>query len=314
MAASPARALAVKRVGMLIPLSERDEEAQRELRVFRDRLGQLGWIEGKNLQFDYRWSGGDFTRIRPMVSELVARKPDLIVSRTTPVTAAVVKETRTIPIVFVVVSDPVGDGFVTSMARPGMNVTGFTNVEASLGGKWIQLLKELRPGLSRVGALFNPKTAPGAGGAFYMRSIEEAGAPIGARIVALPAADGPAIERAIESLAGQPDAALLVMPDVTNLHYRKLIVDTVARYRILAVYPTSAYAADGALATYGVDLTDLYRRSAEYVDRILRGAKPGELPVQAPVKFELIFNLKTAKALGISIPDLLLVRADRVIQ
>ena len=272
-----ARAQATKRIGVLSPLAEDDTEAQRELRSFRHRLGELGWTDGRNLRLDHRWTGGDFARLPTTASELLAQKPDVILSRSTPVTAALMKQTRTVPIVFVVVSDPVGDGLVMNLARPEGNVTGFTNVEPSLGGKWLQLLKEMRPGLSRAAALFNPKTAPGGGGASHMRSIEEAAAPIGVKIVPMHAADAPAIERAIESLASQPNAALLVMPDATNVQHRRLIVATVARHQVLAVYPTSAFAAEGALATYGVDLPDLYRRSADYVDRILRGAKPGEL-------------------------------------
>jgi putative ABC transport system substrate-binding protein len=307
-----ARAQAPKRIGILIPLSESDAEAQREIVTFRDELRQLGWPEGQAVRIDYRWGGGDFGRMRALARELVALKPDVIVCRTTPATKAVLEETRSIPIVFFVVSDPVGDGIVATLARPGGNVTGFTNVEASLGGKWLELLKEIAPSIARVGAIFNPKTAPG-GGTYYMRLVNEAAAAMGVKVAPALFHDAAEIEQAIDALAREPNAALLVLPDGSNLANRKLIIATAARHRLPAMYPVPAFTVDGGLASYGVVIADLYRRGASYVDRILRGAKPSELPVQSPIKFELTINLKTAKTLGVSIPRSLLLRADKVI-
>lgn len=243
-----ARPQATKRISVLTPLAQDDTEAQRELRAFRGRLGELGWTDGKNLRLDYRWTGGDFARLPTTVSELLAQKPEVIVARSTPVTAALVKQTRAIPIVFVVVSDPVGDGLVTNLGREAMSrVSRTSNLLSAASGS--SFSRKCDPGLSRTAVLFNPQTAPGGGGASHMRSIEEVAAPIGVKIAPMHAADAPAIERAIESLASQPNAALLVMPDATNVQHRKLIVATVARHRVLAVYPTSAFAAEGALAT-----------------------------------------------------------------
>ena len=304
-----ARAQGPKKIGVLIPLAATDAEAQREIAAFRDELRRLGWADAR---IEYRWGGGDAARTGALAKELVALKPDVILSRATPPTKALLAETRTIPVVFVVVADPVGDGVVASLARPGGNATGFTNVEGSLGGKWLELLREISPKLTRVGAIYNPKTAPG-GGAYYWRLVEEAAAATRLKVTAATVHDAQATEQAIDELAKEPNAGLLVMPDISNVAHRKVIIATAARYRLPAIYPIPTFTVDGGLASYGVDIPDLYRRSAGYVDRLLRGGAPSELPVQSPTKFDLTVNVKTAKALGIAVPRSLLLRADRVI-
>jgi putative tryptophan/tyrosine transport system substrate-binding protein len=303
----------MRRIGVLIPLAESDAVAQTEVAAFLEGLQQAGWTEGRNARIDIRWAGGDVDRIRKYAKELVALQPDVILARTTPVTAALLQETRTVPIVFVGASDPVGSGFAASMARPGGNATGFTNVEASLGGKWVELLKEINPRIARIGVLWDPQTSPG-GGSYYLRLVQDAARSIAVETIAIPVHNSADIERAIEAFARAADAGLLVQPDVTIHSNRALIISLAARYRLPAVYTFPFYATEGGLASYGIEPVDLYRRAAPYVDRILRGAKPSDLPVQAPTKFELVINLKTAKALGIDIPPTLLARADEVIE
>ncbi len=311
MAARAQQAERMRRVGVLIPFSETDAEAQAQVAAFRIALQQLGWVDGRNLRFDIRWADGDVGRMRTFAKELVGLQPDAILARTTPVTATLFAETRTIPIVFVGASDPVGDGLVASIARPGGNVTGFTNVEASLGGKWLEILKEIVPQVARVGVIFNPKTSPGRG-SFYLRAVEEASRSMGVEVTSRPIQDAGEIERAVEALA--PNGGLVVLPDVTTQTHRNLIISLAARHRLPAVYGFSFFATDGGLAAYGVDIVDLYRRAASYVDRILRGTKPSDLPVQAPTRFELVINLRTAKVLSLTVPPMLLARADEVIE
>ena len=303
----------MKRIGVLIPYAERDAQTKAEVTAFREDLQKLGWTEGRNIRIDYRWAGGDIDRIRAFAKELVALQPDVIVARTTPVTAALLKETRSIPIVFAVVSGPIGDGFLASLARPGGNVTGFTNVESSMGGKWLELLKELVPRITRAAVLFNPQTAPG-GGAYYLRTVSDAARSISIKVIATPVHGAGEIERAIATLAREPGGGLLVVPDATTFTHRKVIISQAARYSVPAIYSSRFLVAEGGLLSYGPDFVDVYRRAASYVDRILRGEKPSELPVQAPTKFELVINLKTAKALGFTVPRSLLLRADKVIQ
>ncbi len=303
----------VRRIGVLIPLSENDTVAQAEVTAFLEGLQQLGWTSGRNARIEIRWAAGDVDRIRSYAKELVALQPDVILARTTPVTAALLQETRTIPIVFVGPSDPVGAGFAASMARPGGNATGFTNVEASLGGKWVELLREIYPRTTRIGVLWDPQTSPG-GGSFYLRLVQGAARSVAMEATPLPVNDAADIERTIEAFARTPDGGLLVQPDVTIHSNRALIISLAGRHRLPAVYTFPYYVTEGGLASYGIDPVDLYRRAAPYVDRILRGAKPSDLPIQAPVKFELTINLKTARALGITIPPMLLARADEVIE
>jgi putative ABC transport system substrate-binding protein len=303
----------VRRIAVLIPLAESDAEAQTGVTALREGLQKLGWAEGRNARLDIRWATGDVGRIQSYAKELVALQPDIIVARATPVAAAVQRETSTIPIVFVGVSDPVGSGFAASLARPGGNATGFTNVEASVGGKWVEVLKEINPHIARIAVIFDPQTSVG-GGSFYFRLVQDAARSIGVETIATPVSDAAEIEHAIEAFSRGSDGGLLVQPDVTIHNNRALIIRLAARYRLPAVYTFQFYVTEGGLASYGVDVVDLHRRAASYVDRILRGEKPGQLAVQAPVKFELTINHKTAKALGLVLPPMLLGRADRVIE
>jgi len=304
----------MRRIGVLIPYAESDVQSQAQRAAFHEGLQQLGWTIGRNVTIDYRWTGGDFSRIGPLAKELVELQPDAILCRSTPTTAALMRETRTIPIVFVMVSDPVGDRIVASIARPGSNATGFTNVESSLGSKWLGLLKEIVPRVTRVAVMFNPNTAGGAGGSYYMRLVEDAAAQISVKPIATPIQDATSIEPVIDKFAREPNGCLLVLPDVTTIVHSKLIVAMAARYSLPAVYPYRQFATDGGLVAYGVEIGDLYRRAASYIDRILRGAKPEDLAVQLPTKFDLVINLKTAKALGLEVPAKLLFTADEVIE
>ena len=303
----------VRRVGVLIPYSPDDKDSQIQYGAFISALQQLGWTNGQTLEVDALWTGGDTGRIAQLAKELVARQPAVILARATPVTAVLRKETRTIPIVFVVVSDPVGDGLVDSMARPGSNVTGFTNAEASLGGKWLQLLKNLAPNTKRVAVVFGRATSPGEGN-YYLRLIAGAAESFGVSVIAAPVQDANDIQQAIASLMVGSNSGLIITPDATTTGQRKLIIDAVAAHRIPGIYPYRFMSEEGGLASYGVDVTDLYRRAAGYVDRILRGESPSELPVQAPTKFEFVINLTTARTLGLTIPASLMSLADELIE
>jgi putative ABC transport system substrate-binding protein len=302
-----------KRIGLLVPFAERDREAEAQIAAFLGELRRLGWTSGGNAQIEVRWTGGDAGRIGVLAKELLAWQPDVILSRTTAVTAALLQQTRTVTIVFVIVSDPVGDGFVESMARPGRNATGFTNVEASLAGKWLELLQEINPKISQAAVVFDPKASPG-GGAYYLRLIESAAGSRAVRVIATPVHSALEIEQAIGTLARELNVALIITPDVTTVLHRGVIVAAASQHRLPAIYPFLYVVREGGLISYGIDATDIYRRAAPYVDRILRGAKPSELPVQAPTKFQLAINVKTAKALGLEVPPILLTRADEVIE
>jgi putative ABC transport system substrate-binding protein len=302
-----------RRLGILIPYSESDRETRSHLATFKEELARLGWTDGRNLRIDIRWTGGDANRIPMLARELVASGPDVILARSTLATAALLRETRTIPIIFVIVSDPIGDGFVSSMARPGGNATGFTNVEASLAGKWLQLLKEIDPRMTRVAVLYGPKTSAG-NGSYYLRLVEEAAASMSVKVIAAPVEDVGEAERRLETFAKEPNGALLVTPDATTTLLRSTILAAAGHRNLPAVYAFRDFTAEGGLASYGIDVADEYRRAAKYVDRILRGAQANDLPVQAPTKFELVVNMKTAKALGLTIPASILARADEVIE
>jgi putative tryptophan/tyrosine transport system substrate-binding protein len=310
---SAQRAQRPRRIGVMIPFAESDAVAQLQLAAFREELAKLGWVDGRSASFDYRWAGGDVERIRSGAKELVALQPDVTLVRTTPATRALRNETRTVPIVFVVVSDPVGDGLVESLGRPGGNITGFTNVESSFGSKWLELLREIFPRVTQVAVMYGPKTAPG-GGSYYWRLVEDAARSIGTRATKVAVHAAADIERAIPALAGEKGIGLIVAPDVTTLSNYRLIISLAATHRVPAIYAWPAAPEAGGLMSYGVEYVDLYRRGAGYVDRILRGARPSELPIQQPTKFELIVNLRTAKTLGLSVTQNLLVRADRVIR
>jgi putative tryptophan/tyrosine transport system substrate-binding protein len=304
----------VRRIGILLSLAESDPEGKVQLAGFMQRLAELGWVDGRNLQTEVRWGRGDVDRIRSFAKELVALKPAVIVAHGTPVTAALHQETRTIPIVFVTVSDPVGDGFVAGLPHPGGNITGFLTSESAITAKMLELLTEIAPGLKRVALLFNPDTAPGHG-AYYLPDFEAAARSTNIEPIAARARSDGEIEAAVTSLGKDPGGGLIVTPDYFMLNHIRAITLLVARNKVPAIYPwRSVVATDGALFSYGPDLSDNVRRGAPYVDRILRGEKPADLPVQVPVKFEMAVNAKTAKALGLTIPQSLLATADEVIE
>jgi len=303
-----------KRIGVLSPYAEGDKAIQAQLALFRSALGQFGWSEGQNLRIDYRWAGGDMNRLVPLARELVELRPNVLFVRATPGALAAIRATRTIPIVFVVVSDPIGDGLVASIAHPGANVTGFTNgLEESIGGKWIEILREIAPSVTRFGIMYNPRTAPG-GGDYYMRLIKRAADTLQVKTIPTLIENADGIDAAFQTLASGTDTGLLVVPDATTTANRARIVALAARLRVPAIYPFRYFADDGGLVSYGIEVGDLYRRAAAYIDRILRGATPAELPVQGPTKFELVINLKTAKALGLTIPTILQMTADEAIE
>ena len=303
----------MRQIGVLMGFDESDPQAQARMAAFRQGLQTLGWAEGRNIRIDIRWATtSDAPSMQRFAKELVALQPDLILSHNTPTTATLLQHTRTIPIVFAVVSDPVGSGFVASIPRPGGNVTGFTNIEPTMAGKWLELLKEIAPRVARVAFLFNPATAPYA--EYYLSPFKAAAASFAVEAIAAPVRNTSELESAIAAQARTPNGGLVVMTDSFLVTHRADITSLAARYRLPTVYPFREFAERGGLLSYGNDLLDNFRRAATYADRILRGAKPNELPVQAPVKFELVMNVKTAKALGLRIPSSLLLRADHVIE
>jgi putative ABC transport system substrate-binding protein len=302
-----------RRIGVLMGYAENDPEAQTRVAALKQGLLTLGWSEAHNLQIDLRWSpSGDMKRVSNLAKELVAIKPEVILSNTTPVTAALAQETKTIPIVFVPVSDPVGEGFVNSLPRPGRNITGFINFEPTIIGKWMDLLNDIAPQLTTVAFIFNPETAPYA--EKYVQPFEAAAAKFGVKAVALRIRRESDIEEVVSGLGREPRVGLIAMSDSFLTVHRKTVVEMAMRHKVPLMYFISNVPREGGLISYGVDVTDLFRRGASYLDRILRGADPAELPVQLPTKFELVINLKTAKALGLSVPPLLLIGADEVIE
>jgi ABC-type uncharacterized transport system substrate-binding protein len=304
---------AVPRIAVLIGLQQGELEGQRWAKAFLDALPPLGWRPDANLQIDWRWTA-DPVRMQEFAKEIVEQQPALIVSTTTPQTAAVLRETHTIPVVFAVVSDPIGPGFVQSLPRPGGNATGFINIEASIGGKWLELLKEIAPNASRALVIFNPQTAPQS--YYYLRSIQTSAATLGLAISTAEVGTADQIEMAITDLAKQPNGSIVITPDVFTAAQAKrdLIVSLAARFRIPAVYAFTFFVKAGGLISYGTDNADLLRRAATYVDRILKGEKPQDLPVQLPTKFELAINTKTAAALGVKFSASILATADEVIE
>jgi putative tryptophan/tyrosine transport system substrate-binding protein len=302
----------VRRIGVLMGYAENDPEAQAWVAAFREGLQKLGWTEGRNVRIDTRWTAADAGALQRFAQELVALQPDLILSQITPTTAALLQQTHTIPIVFVQVADPVGSGFVASLSRPGGNVTGFTILEGSLGGKWLELLKEIAPRVNRVACLYNPTTATYA--EYYLNPLKAAAASFGMEAIAAPIDDRSELESVVAAQAREPNGGLVVIPDAFLNAHRAEVISLAARYRLPAVYPFRFFAELGGLLYYGNDRLDHFRRAAIYADRILQGAKPSDLPVQAPVKFEFVINLKTAKALGLDVPLHLQQRADEVIE
>jgi putative ABC transport system substrate-binding protein len=301
----------VRRIGVLSVLDEGDREMKAWLAAFRQRLESLGWSEDRNVRIDVRFVAADAKLAQALASELVALQPDVILAQSTEITAALQKETRAIPIVFVAVSDPIGSGFIGSLARPGGNLTGLLNFEATITGKWLAMLKEIAPQLSRAALVANPKTTPFD---FFVRAAEAAVPTLAIELVTRPVETNADIERSIASFASTPNGGLLLVPDGTTIAHRDLIIALAARHRLPAVYSARYFVAAGGLMSYGTDRADVFRQAASYIDRILRGAKPAEIPVQAPVKYETVVNLNTAKALGLDVPPSLLVRADEVIE
>jgi putative ABC transport system substrate-binding protein len=303
----------IKLIGILMPFVENDPAAQSLIAAFRDALTKLGWAEGNNLRIELRWGAADTDRIGTFAKELVALQPDAILGQSTFVISALVRETRTIPIVFEAVADPIGSSFAASFPRPGGNITGFTNNDPAMGGKWVGLLKEIAPRTEHVALLFNPATTVPI--QFFMPSIQAAASSFGVKVSAAPVHATDEIEGVIAEQARNPGGGLIVMPDSFNGANRKPIITLAARYSVPAIYFTSTYFAEsGGLITYGDDRAESLRQAAVYVDRILKGAKPADLPIQQPTKFELVINLKTAKALGLTVPLTLQASADAVIQ
>jgi putative tryptophan/tyrosine transport system substrate-binding protein len=303
----------MRRVSVLMGFDETDPEAKDWLSGFTQGLVELGWTGGRNLRVDIRWAAGNIDRMRMFAKELVDLQPDVILANSTPATAAVQRETRTIPIVFAPVGDPVGAGFVDGLPRPGGNLTGFISYEASVAGKWLEFLTEVAPGVKRAAIMFNPDTAPG-GGSYYLPPFEAAARSLKVAPIVAPVHNEAEIETVMTSLGREPAGSLIVMGDPFTEVRRALIISLASRNNVPAIYPNSAWVRDSGLLSYGADFRDIFLRAASYVDRILRGAKPGELPVQVPVKFEMALNAKTAKALGLTVPPSILLRADEVIE
>jgi putative tryptophan/tyrosine transport system substrate-binding protein len=302
----------VRRIGVLMGQADGDPVAQARLAAFRQALQALGWSEGRNVRFENRWSGGDIGLVRAYAAELVGLQPDIILAAGTPVIAALKQATRSVPLVFVIVNDPVAQGFVSSVAHPGENITGFSYMDYSVVGKGMELLTRAAPGVTRVGFMFNPDTYPYYD--VYLRFL--LAAPLGFPLEVMPARvrSEAEIEAAITKIAEAPAGGLVVPPEPFTFTHRKLIIDLAAQNRLPAVWGTRDQVVEGGLMSYAPDQTDIYRRSAAYFDRILRGDRPGELPVQAPTKFELVINLKTAKTLGLDLPPTLHAIADEVIE
>jgi putative ABC transport system substrate-binding protein len=302
----------MRRIGVLTGFNENDPEGKRRYSAFTQALADLGWTDGRNVRIDLRWLGGsNINRIRALAQELVRLQPDIILIVGTPATVAVQRETRTIPIVFANVADPVASGLVERLDRPSGNVTGFANFEASLGGKWLELLSEIAPGLKRAAIMFNPNTSPVS---TFMPSFETAARSLKVALTTAPVHDEAEIETAIIALGREPGGGLVVESGGFPVAHRAPLILAAARNNVPAVYGLSDIARDGGLLSYGPDVVDNFRRAASYVDRILRGEKPGDLPVQLPVKYEMVLNLKTAKALGLAVPPSIRLRADEIIE
>ena len=311
LAAQAQQADRMRRIGVLMNLAADDLEGRARFTAFVQGLQELGWTDGRNIRIDYRWAAGDADRFRRYAAELVALTPDVILANGSAAAGPLLQATRAVPIVFVLVPDPVGAGFVNSLARPGGNATGFTQFEYSIGAKWLELLKEIAPGVTRVAVIRDTALAAGTG---QWGAIQSVAPSVGVEVSPVNMFDAPEIERAIAAFARSANGGLIVTASTMAAHHRELIIRLTARHKLPAVYYERYYTSSGGLISYGPDSIDHYRRPAGYVDRILKGEKPADLPVQAPTKYELIINLKTAKALGLTVPPTLLARADEVIE
>ena len=303
-----------RRIGVLMLVGDTDPQAHAELAAFTTELQRLGWTEGQTVRIDYRWADGDVSRLQALAAQLVDLRPDLVVAQGSAALAASRQTTQTLPIVFADVTDPVGQGFVESLARPGGNVTGFAMFEFSMGGKWLDLLKKLVPSTKRVAVLFNPPTPAAPFGKLYFQSIAAAAPRFGIEAFSMEIDDEADVERRLSDLAREPNSGLIVLLDAFTYVHRDFIIGQATHYRIPAVYTVPFFVKAGGLASYGVDLADQFRQAATYVDRIFKGAKPADLPVMQPTTFKLVINLKTAKALDLAIPPSLLALADEVIE
>jgi ABC-type uncharacterized transport system substrate-binding protein len=312
LAADGRKAERMRRLGVLMSASEDDPLMQARVTAFRQALAELGWTEGRNLKIEWRWTGGDITRVREYASELVRLAPDVLVANGTPNVAALKQATNSIPIVFVVVNDPVAQGIIASMAHPGGNITGFSFLEYSMVGKSLEMLKQVAPGIARVAIMFNPDTYPYY--AIHLRSFEMVARILSLELTAAKVHSPEGIDEVVAKLGRQPGSALLITPDPYLVVHRGAVVRAAGQYRVPATYSYRQHVQEGGLMSYGADTVDIFKRSASYIDRILKGTSPADLPAQAPVKFEIAINLKTAGALGLDIPPNLLALADDVIE
>jgi putative ABC transport system substrate-binding protein len=301
----------MRRIGVLMSIAD-DSEGQARVAAFREGLEKLGWMEGRSVRIDTRWTAGDADRMRTYVTELIQAMPDVILANGSPIVAALRQETRAIPIVFAAVIDPLGQGFVANLAHPGSNITGFTNMEFTVLGKMLELLKRMAPNVVRAAAMFNPTTGPYVPG--YLRLFEASSTPLGIELTAAPVRDVAEIEATVARLTRQPGSGLIAPPEPFTITHHKLIIALAEQHRLPAIYAYRSFVGEGGLMAYGPDPYDIFQRAASYVDRILRGEQPGDLPVQQPTKFEFGINLKTAKAIGLKVPDQLLAIADEVIE
>jgi putative ABC transport system substrate-binding protein len=300
------------RVGVLMGIGESDPEARPRVEALEQGFRELGWIKDKNLQLDYRWTAGDLNLAQRFAKEIVELKPDLIVVHSTPAVKALRQLTTSIPMVFALIADPIGSGFVQSLSHPGGNITGFMNVDAPMTSKWLELIVEIAPKTKQVALIYNPNTAP-----FYkdfLRTFDDTAPKFNVRGIATPVTDAAGIERAFKELGQLTDIAIFVLPDVFVQVHRDLIIKLAEQYRVAAIYPYRFFPTSGGLLSYGIDTVIVFRKVAEYADKILKGARPNDLPVQAPLTFKLIVNLKAAHAIGLTIPESFLLRADEVIE
>jgi putative tryptophan/tyrosine transport system substrate-binding protein len=300
-----------RRIGLLMPIAADDPQASLNVAAFLQELGQFGWTDGRNARIEYRWGGGDAERIRRYAAELVALEPDIILAWGASTVGPLRQATRAVPVVFVSVADPVGAGFVASLARPGGNATGYMSFEYSLSGKWLELLKQIAPGVTRVAVLRDPATSTGPA---QFGVIQSAAASVGVELSPVNMDDAPEMEHAIAAFGRAPNGGLIVVASGLSIIHRNLIATLAARHKLPAVYWDRLFVLSGGLVSYGADVRDQFRRAASYVDRIFKGEKPADMPVQAPTKYELLINLKAAKALGLEVPASLLARADEVIE